>query len=142
MSASGIDIGSPTEAELQDLFSLAKGAFADRPGWSDEHVLDALLHDVVFIAHEESLPAGYVALRPELQEAVVVEQVLVAPGHEDHGVGERLLAHAEGYAIAEGARSLRVICEEDNWRARSFYRQLGYSPVEQELFELVLPFSA
>jgi hypothetical protein len=34
----------------------------------------------------------------------VVEQLFVAPGHELRGIGDRLLAYAEGYAIAERAR--------------------------------------
>jgi len=31
----------------------------------------------------------------------VVEQLFVASGHERRGIGHRLLAYAEGYAIAE-----------------------------------------
>jgi len=47
--------------------------------------------------------------------------------------------YAEGYAIAERARSLRIVVEETNRQARSFYRRSGFVPIEPELFELILP---
>jgi GNAT superfamily N-acetyltransferase len=94
----------------------------------------------VFVAREESRPAGYVAMHHDRDAATVtVDQLLVAPGHEQRGVGHRLLAHAEGWAISERARALRIVAEEENWRARSFYRREGFVPVERELLELILP---
>ena len=70
---------------------------------------------------------------------MIAEQVLVAPGHERRGIGRRLLAHAEGYAIAEHARTLAIVVEKDNWRARALYGRLGFVSVQPELVELVLP---
>jgi ribosomal protein S18 acetylase RimI-like enzyme len=134
-----IDIGRPSDAELHELFSLAKAVFSGEPRWNDGRVLDALLTDVVFVAHERAQPAGYVALRSEEDAAFVIEQVLVVPGHERRGVGHRLLEHAEGYAISERASALWIVVERDNRPARSFYRRSGFVPVEDELFELVLP---
>lgn len=127
------------EADLPHLFGLAKGTFAGLPGWSDERVLEVLERSVTFVAREEGRPAGYVALRREEDGAIVVEQLFVAPGRERRGIGHRLLAYAEGYAIAERARSLQVVVEESNQQARSFYRRSGFVPVEPELFELILP---
>jgi ribosomal protein S18 acetylase RimI-like enzyme len=133
-------IAPPTEDDLVHLFGLAKGTFADMPGWSDERVREVLQHDVVFVAREQAEAAGYVALRRDpATAAIVVEQLFVAPGHEQRGIGHRLLAYAEGYAIAERVRALRIVAEEGNWRARSFYRRSGFVPVEAELLELVLP---
>jgi ribosomal protein S18 acetylase RimI-like enzyme len=134
-----IDISRPSDAELHELFSLARAVFSDEPRWNDGRVLDALLSDVVFVAHERAQPAGYVALRSEEDAAFLIEQVLVVPGHERRGVGHRLLEHAEGYAISERATALRIIVERDNRPARSFYRRSGFVPVQDELFELVLP---
>ncbi len=124
---------------MAQLFWLAKGVFAGLPGWSDERVLEVLRRDLVFVAREQGQPAGYVALRPEEGGVIVVEQLFVAPGHERRGIGHRLLAYAEGYAIAERARSLQIVVEEGNQPARNFYRRSGFEPVEPELFELVLP---
>jgi ribosomal protein S18 acetylase RimI-like enzyme len=102
-------------------------------------VLEVLRRDVTFVAREQGQPAGFVALRRKEGGAIVVEQLFVAPGHERRGIGHRLLAYAEGYAIAERAHSLQIVVEEGNQQARSFYRRSGFVPVESELLELVLP---
>jgi ribosomal protein S18 acetylase RimI-like enzyme len=137
--ASRVEIAPRTEADLPLLFGLAKGAFVDLPGWSDERVLEVLRRDVTFVARDQGQPAGYVALRRKEGGAIVVDQLFVAPGHERRGIGHRLLAHAEGYAIAERAQSLQIVVEEGNQQAQSFYRRSGFVPVEPELLELVLP---
>ena len=102
-------------------------------------MLEVLRSDVTFVAREQGQPAGYVAMRRKEGEAIVVEQLFVAPGHGQRGIGHRLLAYAEGYAIAEHAHSLQIVVEENNRQARSFYRRSGFVPVEPELLELVLP---
>jgi ribosomal protein S18 acetylase RimI-like enzyme len=135
-----LEISFPNEDELGRLFGLAKCCFEAAAGWDDRRVLDTLARDVVFVAREDGDVAGFIALRPE-RERVVVEHILVTPGHEQHGIGRRLLEYAEGYAIATRARTLDIVVEADNWRARSFYRRLGYVPVQTELFELTLPSS-
>ena len=124
---------------MPQLFVFARATFADLPGWSDERVLEVLRRDVIFVAREHGQPAGYVAMHREEEGPIVVEQLFVAPGHEQRGIGHRLLAYAEGYAIAERARSLQIVVEEGNETARSFYRRSGFVPVEPELFELILP---
>ena len=139
--ASTVEIVPRAETDLPQLFVFASAVFAGLPGWSDERVLEALGRDVVFVARERGQLAGFVALSREEGDAIVIEHLLVAPGHERRGVGHSLLAYAEGYAIAERARSLRIVVEPDNRPARSFYRRSGFVPVESELelFELVLP---
>src|SRR5579862_9151374 len=95
-------IGEPQERELGLLFSLAQATFENVPGWSDEHVLAVLQKDLVFVAREDAQTAGYVALRHDRADrTVTVDQLFVVPGHEQRGVGHRLLAHAEGWAINE-----------------------------------------
>jgi ribosomal protein S18 acetylase RimI-like enzyme len=137
-----LDIAPCAEADLPELFGLAKGVFADLPGWNDREVLDALKSDVLFVARDEGLPAGYVALRHEQDGALLVEQLLVAPGHRQQGVGHRLLEHVEEYGMAERAPALRIVVERTNSAARDFYRRWGFVPIEPELFELLLPTSA
>jgi ribosomal protein S18 acetylase RimI-like enzyme len=137
--ASKVEITPWVEADLPQLFGLAHGTFSFLPGWSDERVLAVLKRDVIFVAREDDQPAGYVALHRGESEVVVVDQLFVAPGHERRGIGHRLLAYAEGYAIAERAQSLHVVVEEDNEPARRFYLRSGFVPVEPELFALTLP---
>jgi ribosomal protein S18 acetylase RimI-like enzyme len=138
--ANALEISPLRDEELGRLFGLAKCCFEESAGWNDRRVLDALARDVVFVAHEDGDVAGYVALRPR-RKRVVVEHLLVAPGHEQRGIGHRLLEHAEGYAIATHARAVDIVVEADNWRARSFYGRLGYVAVAPELVELTLPTS-
>jgi ribosomal protein S18 acetylase RimI-like enzyme len=139
--ASAVEIVPRSETDLPELFVSARAVFAELPGWSDERVLAVLRGDEVFVARERGQLAGFVALSREDGDAIVIEQLFVAPGHERRGIGRGLLAYAEGYAIAERARSLQIVVEEDNRLARSFYRRSGFVPVEEELelFELVLP---
>ena len=137
--ASTVEIAARSEADVPLLFARARDAFAGLPGWSDKRVLEVLRGDLVFVAREQGEPAGYIAFRDEQDGAVVVEQLFVAPGHEKRGIGHRLLAYAEGYAIAQRAPSLQIVVETDNRLARNFYRRSGFVPVEPELFELVLP---
>jgi ribosomal protein S18 acetylase RimI-like enzyme len=134
-------IGRCPEAEVPHLFGLAKSVFADARGWSDARVLEALARDLLFLAEEDGEPAGYVALRHEPDGAIVVEQLLVVPGHERRGMGHRLLAYVEGYAIAERAPALRIVVEQDNAPARDFYRRAGFVPVDTEVVERSLPTS-
>src|SRR5438132_7925172 len=122
---SPIEIAPPAEADLGQLFGLAKSAYADVPGWDDRRVLEVLTRDVVFVAREQGQVAGYVALCRETADEILVEQLFVAPGHERRGIGRTLLAYAEGYAILERARSLRIVVEEGNRPARRLHRRSG-----------------
>jgi ribosomal protein S18 acetylase RimI-like enzyme len=139
VTASQLEIGDLRPAEAGLLFGLAKTAFETSPGWTDEVVLGALAEDVVFVAREGGVQAGYVALAQNADEGLVIEQLLVVPGHERRGVGRRLLAHAEGYAIAQGAPTLLIVAEPDNYAARGFYLRSGFVPISGDLLELVLP---
>jgi ribosomal protein S18 acetylase RimI-like enzyme len=134
-----IEIRAAERGDLRELFALARAAFGATAGWDDVRVVEILMHDLVFLASEEGQPAGYIALARDSDGAIMVEQILVAPGHERRGVGRRLLAWAEGYAIWEHSPSLRIVVERDNERARSFYRRAGFRPVGAELLELQLP---
>jgi GNAT superfamily N-acetyltransferase len=138
-TATAIEISEIGPAEAELLFGLAKSAFETEPGWTDARVVDALGDDIVFVARERDVQAGYVALRWNADEGIVIEQLLVVPGHEGHGVGRRLLAHSEGYAIAQGAPTLLIVAEADNYAARGFYLRFGFVPITSDLLELVLP---
>jgi len=129
----------PFRAEDESvLFTLARGVFGERAGWDEGRTLTALETDTVFVAEVEGEPAGYVALERE-EDAVRIGQLLVSPLHEHEGIGHQLVDYAEGFAISEGARLLRVVVERDNLRARDFYHRRGFVEAEPELLELVLP---
>jgi len=133
-----VDIEPGATGELSELFALAKGAFGTESGWDDGRALQALEDDTLFVARVEGSVAGYVALRPG-ESRVRIEQLLVAPHHEGEGVGRRLLAHAEGYAISTGAEAVEIVVEDDNDRALDLYRRSGFVAAGEQLYELRLP---
>jgi ribosomal protein S18 acetylase RimI-like enzyme len=135
------EITPSSREELPALFALAEAAFAGMPGWDGSLVAEVLEEDVVFVARDRGLVGGYVALRHDDAGSLLVEQLLVAPGHEHRGVGRQLLAYAEGYAVAERLPSVRIVVEQSNHRARALYRRLGYLPgTAPEIVQRDLPY--
>ena len=120
------------------LFGLAKSAFGEEEAWDDARTLSVLEADTVFVAEVAGAAAGYVAVE-HAGDSVCIEQLLVSPAHEAEGVGRQLFEFAEGFAISQGARSLRAVVEGENRRAVAFYRSRGFVPSEGDLFELILP---
>jgi GNAT superfamily N-acetyltransferase len=115
------------------LFGLAR---LDRG--ADTRTLTILERETVFVADIGGAPAGYVAL--DQSELVVrVDQLFVSPEHEAEGIGRQLLEFAEGYAIWQGAETLQVVVESGNERAQTFYRGRGFTPVGEDVLELLLP---
>jgi ribosomal protein S18 acetylase RimI-like enzyme len=139
MSFRTVEVGPCEPADLPQLFGLALTAFGTVPGWSDQRVVETLIADMIFVAREGGRPVGYVALGRDEEGRLLVDQILVAPGHEQRGIGRRLLLAAEEFACAEGDPSLGIAVEEGNWAARSFYRRSGFVPIAPERFELRLP---
>ena len=119
------------------LFSLARVTFGERDAWSDTRTLTALETDTVFVAELGPDLAGYVAVE-SAGDALLIEQLFVAPLHEGEGVGRQLLEYAEGYAIAEGAERLEMLVEGDNRRALDLCRWLGFAPAGGDLYQLTL----
>jgi ribosomal protein S18 acetylase RimI-like enzyme len=134
-----VRIAPCARTERPRLYELARAAFDDRPEWDALGVLDVLSRDRVFVALRGGRPAGYLALSRAEDGSVVVDQLLVAGGHERRGIGRRLLEYAEGYALLAQARALRILVEEDNLPARDFYGRCGFRSVQPEVVELALP---
>ena len=120
------------EPVLFGLASLDRGA--------DGRTLDVLEHETVFVAEIEGAAVGYVALERD-ETRVRVDQLFVSSAREDEDedVGRLLLEYAEGYAISQGARTLRVVVASEDHGAVAFYRDRGFVPVDDEALELVLP---
>ena len=116
------------------LFSEAKALFGGHPAWRSDRTLNVLEHDTVFVAEVDASIAGFVALSHE-PPAMAIDELLVCLGHEQEQVETQLLAYAEGYAISQEARTLRVIVERENPGARQLYSRAGFAPVGDELLE-------
>jgi GNAT superfamily N-acetyltransferase len=115
------------------LFGLAR---LDRG--ADTRTLTILERETVFVADIGGTPAGYVAL-DQSERVVRVDQLFVSPEHEAEGIGRQLLEFAEGYAIWRGAETLQVVVESGDERAQTFYRGRGFTPVGEDVLELLLP---
>lgn len=120
------------------LFGLARMALGAQPGWSDERTLAVLESDTVFVAEVEGQPAGYVAVEPT-SEALRIDELFVAPEHEDEGVAKQLVEYAEGYAISRRSRRLEAVVEGDDVTTVAFFRSCGFAPAEGGVLELTLP---
>lgn len=137
-SAPTAEVAPCSVADLPHVYGLAMHAFGALPGRSRRSLVETLLDDVVFVARRCGRPVGYVALGRAPQDVLVVDQFLVAPGHEPSGVGDLLLLEAEEWGATEHARALRVVVDEGDWTARGFYRQRGFVLVDPAVLELLL----
>jgi GNAT superfamily N-acetyltransferase len=116
----------------------AWASFGHRSDWRDHRTVRVLEQDTVFVAEVGGAIAGFVALQHD-PPSIEIEELLVTAGHEHEDVGSQLLAYAEGWAISNGATTLRVIAERDNHSARSLYLLHGFAPCGDELLERSLP---
>lgn len=59
-------------------------------------------------------------------DQLLIENVAVSPGHQGQGLGRRLLAHAEGLAVAQGYARIRLYTNQRFEENIALYRRLGY----------------
>ncbi len=86
---------------------------------------------VVFIAEEEGLVIGFVGIMRGLAfeldgEYVRVIALAVKREYQSKGVGSRLEAHVEKYAVESGANSIVISSGLNRNRAHVFYGKQGY----------------
>lgn len=58
----------------------------------------------------------------------LLEDMVVAKGHRDGGLGTRLLDAAVDYARLNGCRRVTLLTDRDNLGARRFYQRQGFRP--------------
>lgn len=56
----------------------------------------------------------------------LIEDVVVAEGWREAGIGRRLLEGAEAWARRRGCSRLQLLADQGNLKALDFYRQLGW----------------
>jgi ribosomal protein S18 acetylase RimI-like enzyme len=84
----------------------------------------------IAVAHEGSRVVGFVWFRVEgtFHHSGYVRWIAVAPASRSHGVGERLMRHAEDRMFREGTNVFLTV-SDFNTKAQAFYRRLGYTRV-------------
>src|SRR5262245_57473777 len=65
---------------------------------------------------------------------LLIESLVVAPAHQGHGYGARMLAHAEALAASQGLRLVRLYTNQKFTSNVEFYQRYGYDIDGEERF--------
>lgn len=57
--------------------------------------------------------------------SALVEDVAVLPAHQGKGLGRRLVAAAEAWAVSHGASRIQLLADRNNAPALAFYQKTG-----------------
>jgi len=96
----------------------------------------------LFVAETEGIIVGFVhALvkdAPDIPIFVpryftVVDNIVVKPGFQNHGIGELLMDKMQVWSIAKGATSIELNVYEFNSNAISFYARCGYKTLSRKM---------
>jgi GNAT superfamily N-acetyltransferase len=83
------------------------------------------------VADHDGRPVGWIhMLVSEYVEAdafVVIGGLVVDREHRQHGIGRRLLEHAEEWAVQQGCSVVRLSSNVKRTGAHAFYQRVGYA---------------
>ena len=103
------------------------------PGLAERFLGERLTRgdSVIFLAEDESAPLGFTQLYPifssiSMGPAWVLNDLFVAPGARQSGVGRALLERARVHGLETGARWLSLSTETTNGKAQRLYETLGW----------------
>ncbi len=91
-----------------------------------KHRFDLLYVDGKLAALIETIPEA---------DHLLIENVAVAPAYQRHGLGRKLMAHAEKVAAASGFREIKLYTNQLFAGNVRLYRQLGYRVDREEAFK-------
>ena len=98
-----------------------------------ESVLRRIVGDQLLVVRDDGLH-GFVMFAVESGNYEldvtrgVIENLYVSPERRGQGIGSRLLSAAEAQLVDQGVDTITLDVMAGNERARSFYRDHGYSP--------------
>jgi ribosomal protein S18 acetylase RimI-like enzyme len=131
----------PDDAAVLD--RVAEGVF-DRPvqpRWRDEFLADPRHHLVV--ARERDLVVGFASavhhVHPDKGPELWINEVGVAPSHQQRGIGRRLVTLLLAHARTLGCREAWVLTEDDNMPARRLYQASGGVDAGQQVIMYAFP---
>lgn len=93
----------------------------------------------VAVAREAGELLGYalVVRRPSFEWAsdlAVLDEIFVRGKARDRGLGRRMINFVEEYAASEGLPAITLQVASQNVAAMGFYRAVGFSKVDREIF--------
>lgn len=114
---------------IEDIVRQAYSPYIARIGRPPGPMLDdyeALISDGrVFVIEGEGVIQGLIVLIPE-KDAMLLENVAVAPEFKGKGIGRSLLEYAERSARAAGYRAVRLYTHEKMTENIALYTRIGY----------------
>ena len=124
-------------APLFDAYRQFYKASSD-PEASHEFIFERLTNNeaVIFLAMEGEDALGFVQLYPlfasvALQSLWLLNDLFVEPAARKQGVGEKLMIHAEQFALDSGSRGLFLRTATDNYPAQRLYEKCGWARDEK-----------
>ncbi|MDA8062958.1 MAG: GNAT family N-acetyltransferase [Actinomycetota bacterium] len=137
------------DAETAELRKVEGGAgpictqiLATLPSWfgideANRRYAETAEHSPVILAEADGEPIGLLVLVRHSPEAAEIDLMAVRPNWHHHGIGRRLIGHAERALVGEGVEYLQVKTLSDRhpdpWyrSTRAFYRACGFVALEE-----------
>jgi ribosomal protein S18 acetylase RimI-like enzyme len=100
----------------------------------------------LFVAETDDALVGFVGVLAQVppespdesqSQYAYISDLVVLPAHRRKGIGSALLQHAEAFARANGAKSLRIGVLAANIVARELYRGSGFSDYHVQLVKVL-----
>jgi ribosomal protein S18 acetylase RimI-like enzyme len=84
----------------------------------------------VFVAEKDGQVAGMCTGQLLISTAqgglsALLEDVVIAPDWQGRGIGRRLAAAAEAWAVSQGASRIQLLADRSNTPALAFYQKIG-----------------
>ncbi|SDK77487.1 Acetyltransferase (GNAT) family protein [Nocardioides sp. YR527] len=107
-SPAGIRQAEPADApRLREIARAAYARYVERIGLEPAPMgadyEEAIESAEVWVGIVDGDVAGYAVTRHPVGDGVLLENLAVAPGHQERGIGRALIAHVEARAMARGA---------------------------------------
>jgi ribosomal protein S18 acetylase RimI-like enzyme len=119
---------------IAQLIQLAYEQYIPRIGKPPGPMLDdyerRVAEGVVWIIEEGPRLAGLIVLISK-SDHLLLDNVAVAPSHQGRGLGRRLLAFAESFALKRGYREIRLYTHEVMVESQRLYARLGYEETDR-----------
>lgn len=84
-----------------------------------------IARDTVFVLDTDGAPAGYSVILLD-GDAYWLDNIAIAPGHQGHGLGRRLIGHSEAW-LARRTDRYRLYTNQTMTANARWYRALGFT---------------
>jgi N-acetylglutamate synthase-like GNAT family acetyltransferase len=111
---------------VRDAYAVYVARIGRQPAPATADYRQLIADGLVWVAETATEIVGVLVLRPQKQ-ALLLENVAVAPSHQRRGIGRRLIAYAEQRARELGLSAIELYTNEQMTENLQLYPSLGYS---------------